>query len=54
MVYLSPHQAVPTPPHTKTKHALSGIVFKYDDVSQFVFDGENENYYYLRGFPPKD
>ena len=54
MVYLSPHQAVPTPPHTKTKHALSGIIFKYDDVSQFVFDGENENYYYLGGFPPKD
>lgn len=30
------------------------IVFKYDDASQFVFDGENENYYYLCGFSPKD
>ena len=54
MVYLSPHQAVPTLLHRKTKHALSGIVFKYDDASQFGFDGENENYYYLGGFPPKD
>lgn len=26
--------------HKKIKHALSGIVFKYDDASQFAFDGE--------------
>lgn len=38
----------------KTKHASNGMVFKYDDASQFVFDEENKNYYYLYGFPPKD
>lgn len=38
----------------KNKTHLKGIVLKYDDASQFVFDEENKNYYYLYGFPPKD
>ena len=58
MEYLNPHQAMSTllniHTHKRQTTSQKDIAFKCDDALQFIFDGENENYYYLCGFLSKN